>query len=285
MIKNSEPSTQDRWLRAVQLAGMLSHSAADHVPVEEMLDYAYGGLDDELLNALYGPHLKTCGRCSDARDLYRGQRPLDPARMAEVPEFSSQNVETEQYPLDPLEAGRKLVDFVADGEGTLVIVAGEANPAVYGPELAAALRKRAKMARKAGDRVPRIICGPAMGLDDEHIPRPEDAVLPPLAESGDIELFISSHRQRLHFRVSGEAVYTEEYHRAGDGGTRRGFWYRSRPIANLFYRRFEAILRAGLAVPATAESFVYLHMDRVRAIEKAVPNFDLMLAPELAAAA
>lgn len=278
-------TSQESWQLAAQLARRLSQSAARHIPAEEMLDYAYGGLDDEHLRALYGQHLDACALCQDAQDLYRAQRPVDPARITEVPEFRTQQVDTETYELTRESAGSRLREFVERGEGPLVIVAGEANPAVYDDRLAEALRKRAASARRAGYGVPRIICGPAIGLNLD-ISSPEKAVLPRLAESGDVHLFISTHRQSLHFRVSGDdAVYTEEYHRAGDGGTRRGFWYQSRPIANLFYRRFEATLRAGLASPATADAFIYLPMDRIRAIEEVAGDFDSMTAEELAAAA
>ena len=104
-----------------------------------------------------------------------------------------------------------------------------------------------------------------MGLAGD-IASPEDAILPALAAEGYIDLYVSRSRQRLHFRVTGdEFVYTEEYHRAGDGGPRNGFWYRSRPIANLFRRRFDATLCAGLVFSLLGDVFLMLPSNRFTA--------------------
>jgi hypothetical protein len=104
-----------------------------------------------------------------------------------------------------------------------------------------------------------------MGLD-EGIRTSEDTIFPRLAKEGAIRLYVTQHRQRLHFRVSGEdSVYTEEYHEAGNPGDRRGYWYEeSRPIASLFRRRFQAILAAGIARPAKRDDFVFLPMETIR---------------------
>lgn len=259
-------------------------SRAGHIPTIVMLDFSYGGLDDELLSALYGDHIDSCSCCSRAVDVYRRQRPSDPARLYEVPEFSAcQHVST-TYPLTPEEAGARLKNYLSTGSGALLIVAGEANPAVYTPELGEVLRQRSVVARRTGEAVPQVICGPAMGLNNE-VRTPAETVFPKLAEEGAIQLYITCHRQRLHFRVSGEnSVYTEEYHAAGNPGDRRGYWYESRPIANLFRRRFQAILAAELARPAKREDFVYLPMETIRQLEHKVgERFDSMTAEDLAA--
>jgi hypothetical protein len=248
-----------------------------------MLDYAYGGLDDELLDALYGSHKQSCPTCSAGVDLYRRQRPSDPALLTEVPEFSHCIRAEQKYQLNPEQAGERLRSFIAAESGSLLIVAGEANPAVYNRELGEVLLQRSLAARRVGAPIPRVICGPVMGLD-EQVRTPAETVFPALAEQGAIELFVPKHRQALHFRVSGdERVYTEKYHAAGNVGDRLGYWYQSRPIADLFRRRFEAILEAGLARPAGREDFVYLSMDDIRRIESLKnPPFDLMTAEQLA---
>jgi hypothetical protein len=125
-----------------------------------------------------------------------------------------------------------------------------------------------------------------MGLD-EKIRTSADTIFPSLAEEGAIRLYMTEHRQRLHFRVSGESsVYTEEYHEAGNPGDRRGYWYESRPIASLFQRRFQAILAAGIARPAKRDDFVFFPMDTIRKIEQRVGDkFNFMTGRELAAIA
>jgi len=282
----SRISDDTRNANAYELASRLTRklidAGKDHVPTSTMLDYAFGGYDDELLEAFHGQHLATCESCRRGRDVYRRQRPSDPARLFEVPEFGRQAKEDETYELSPSEAGNRLQEFVAESSGELLIVAGEANPAVYDPPLAAVLKERALACRKAGGPVPQVICGPAMGLNGE-IREPSETVLPALAEEGLVELYISQHRQKLHFRISGEdRVYTEEYHEAGRAGERHGYWYRSRPIADLFRRRFQALLKAGLARPAQRDEFVYLSMAKIGAIqEKAGERFDAMTAEEL----
>lgn len=262
----------------------LLESGRGHIPTQVMLDYVYGIFDDELLDALFGGHLGSCPRCSKGVEVYRRQRPVEPARLTDVPEFSHWRPVDHTYQLTPEEAGKRLQTFISEGTGPLLIVAGEANPAVYSPELADVLRERADIATRAGDPLPQVICGPAIGLD-EKIQSPDQAVLPTLAEEGVISLCIAQHRQRLHFRVSGEdSVYTEEYHEAGNPGDRHGYWYKSRPIAGLFKRRFQALLTSGLAQQARRTGFVYLTMDRIRQIQSLEgERFDRMTAEELAA--
>lgn len=256
-----------------------------HVPTGAMFDFAYGGLDEELLFALYGDHIRSCENCSQAVEVYARKRPSDPARLFEVPEFAFCRYETITYPL-PKEAGARLKSYITHSSGPLLVVAGEANPAVYTPDLGDAIRRRTELSRRTGDPIPQVICGPAMGLDDE-IRTPEETIFPTLAEEGAIRLYVTQHRQRLHFRVSGESsVYTEVYHEAGNPGDRCGFWYESQPIANLFRRRFQAILAAGIARPATRDDFVYFPMSTIREIEQRVgDDFNSMTAKELKEAA
>lgn len=272
-----------RWPFASQWARELTETGRLHIPTHVMLDYAYGGLDDELLDALYGSHIRSCASCAAGVHVYRRQRPSDPALLNQVPEFSHCGLTEQTYQLKPEEAGERLRSFIAAESGSLLIVAGEANPAVYNPDLGEVLLQRSRAARRIGAPIPRVICGPAMGLD-EQVRTPAETVFPALAEQGAIELFVPRHRQVLHFRVSGdECVYTEKYHEAGNTGDRRGYWYRSRPIADLFRRRFDAILNAGLARPAGREDFVYLSMDTIRCIEtRKNPPFDQMTAEQLA---
>jgi hypothetical protein len=260
----------------------LTESGREHVPTQVMLDYAYGGLDDDLLTALYGSHLSRCPGCSRGVEIYRRQRPKDPARVHEVPEFSHVVPADATYRLTPEEAGGRLRSFILESSGPLLIVAGEANPAVYNRALGDALRERAWSARRAGDPIPQVICGPAMGLDEE-IKTPSETLLPALAEEGAIQLYASRSRQPLHFRVSGQgSVYTEEYHEAGNPADRHGYRYRSRPIADLFRRRFQAILDAGLARPAGRSGFVYLSMDTIRRLQSRLPQgFDALTAEDL----
>jgi hypothetical protein len=276
----SQDGPTRRWPFAPHWARELTEAARRHVPTQIMLDYAYGGLDDELLDVLYGSHIRSCASCAAGREVYRRQRPADPAQLSEVPEFSHYEPEEQTYPL-PKEAGERLRRFIAADSGSLLIVAGEANPAVYNRDLAEVLRQRSRDARRVGASVPKIICGPAMGLDEE-IKTAADTIFPLLAEERAIELFVALHRQAFHFRVSGEEfVYTEQYHAAGNPGDRQGYWYRSRPIADLFRRRFESILQAGLARPARREDFVYLQMATIGCIERQHPRFDEMIAEEL----
>ena len=270
---------------ASHLGSRSVEAKSGHVPTGAMFDFAYGGLDRELLLALYGNHIRACANCSQAIEVYARKRPSDPAMLFEVPEFSGCQFETTTYPL-PREAGTRLKAYISEGSGPLLIVAGEANPAVYTPDLGDALRARTELSRRRGDSIPQVICGPAMGLDQE-IGTPEETLFPALAEEGVIRLYGTQHRQRLHFRVSGEnSVYTEVYHEAGNPGDRRGFWYESRPIANLFRRRFHAILAAGIARPATRADFVYFPMETIRKIEQRVGDrFNSMTVGELTAAA
>ncbi|HEY3566882.1 MAG TPA: hypothetical protein VGP73_03025 [Thermoanaerobaculia bacterium] len=256
-----------------------------HVPTGAMFDFAYGGLDEELLFALYGDHIRSCDKCSQAVEVYARKRPSDPARLFEVPELSLCHYETMTYPL-PQQAGARLKEFISERSGPLFIVAGEANPAVYTPDLGDVIRQRTEVSRRKGDPIPQVICGPAMGLDG-GIRTSEDTIFPRLAEEGAIRLYVTQHRQRLHFRVSGEdSVYTEVYHEAGNPGDRCGFWYKSRPIASLFQRRFQAILAAGVARPAKRDDFVFFPMDTIRKIEQRVGDkFNSMTAGELAAIA
>lgn len=256
-----------------------------HVPTGAMFDFAYGGLDEELLFALYGDHIRSCDKCSQAVEVYARKRPSDPARLFEVPELSLSHYETTTYPL-PKEAGARLKAYITEGSGPLLVVAGEANPAVYTSDLGDAIRRRTELSRRKGGPVPQVICGPAMGLDG-GIRTSDDAIFPRLAEEGAIRLYVTEHRQRLHFRVSGESsVYTEEYHEAGNPGDRRGYWYESRSIASLFRRRFQAILAAGIARPAKRDDFVFFPMDTIRKIEQRVGDkFNTMTGRELAAIA
>jgi hypothetical protein len=248
-----------------------------------MFDYAYGGLDEELLTALHGDHLAACTSCRRAVDVYTSYRPGDPARFSEVPEFAGALENRDEYGLSPGDAGRKLRDYIAADSGPLLVVAGEANPEVYDPELGQALRERVRRSGPEELDLPKFVCGPAMGLND-RIPTKDDAVLPNLAEEGLVELFISEHRQTFHFRVSGENhVYTEEYHRAGDMSDRKGYWYASRSLAAMLDRRFRALLEAGKVRPARRGDFVYLPMKTIRRIETSGDtSFDGMTAKDLA---
>jgi hypothetical protein len=270
------------WLSISTLANDLKRTQQIHVPTQVMLDYAYGGLDDELLKALYGNHIRSCPSCQEGVEVYGRQRPSDPARLGEVPEFSFATPVSESYCLTPKEAGKRFRDFLARDSGPLWIVAGEANPEVYDAETGATILRRARLARAAGAGIPRIICGPVMGLN-EQIRRPEDTILPCLAEDGAIQLYQARHRQCFHFRVSGtDSVYAEEYHEAGNPGDRHGYWYRSRSVAALFRRRFDAILQAGLAQEAAREDFVYLPMEKIREIQRAEGAcFDRMTSEQL----
>src|SRR5689334_10154812 len=268
----------------LRLASNLMRELADegqrHIPTRAMLDFAFGGLDDELMEILYGDHLGSCASCARGLELYRRQRPAEPARLMEVPELSHCEVTDQVYRLEPGEAGLRLRQFIADGSGALLIVAGEANPAVYDAELATVLRVRAEAAKRTGDPIPQVICGPAIGLD-EKVLTPADTVLPALADEKLIQLYAAKRRQKLHFRISGEAdVYTEEYHQAGNPSDRHGYWYKSPSIAGLFRRRFEAILKAGLAREAERRDFVFLPMDRIRQIQATHP-FDHLTAEDL----
>jgi hypothetical protein len=283
-LYTSRRSQENPWTSS-HLGRRAATAGPNHVPTGAMFDFAYGGLDEELLFALYGDHIRSCDKCAQAVEVYARKRPSDPARLFEVPEFSRSCPETRTYAL-PREAGARLKEFIAQGSGSLLIVAGEANPAVYTPDLGDALRLRTERSRRTGDPIPQVICGPAIGLDDQ-IRTPAETIFPDLAEEGAIRLFKTETRQRLHFRVSGEtSVYTEVYHEAGNPGDRCGYWYESRPIANLFRRRFQAILAAGFAVPATRGDFEYFRMDVIRAIEQQVGDaFNSMTGKELADAA
>jgi hypothetical protein len=282
-LYGNRPSQEVPWT-ALRL-GRRAAARPDHVPTGAMFDFAYGGLDRPLLFALYGDHIRSCDLCAQAVEVYERKRPSDPAKLFEVPEFSGSHPVTAAYAL-PREAGARLKEFITEGSGPLLIVAGEANPAVYTPELGDALRQRTGRSRRTGDPIPQVICGPAIGLDDQ-IRTPEETIFPDLAEEGAIRLFKTETRQRLHFRVSGEtSVYTEVYHAAGNAGNRRGYWYASQSIANLFRRRFQAILAAGLAVPANRGDFAYIRMDVIHEIEQRVgDDFNSMTGKELAAAA
>lgn len=277
-------SLENPWT-ALRLGRRAATPRPDHVPTGAMFDFAYGGLDRPLLFALYGDHIRACGTCAQAVEVYERKRPSDPAKLFEVPEFSGSRPESRTYAL-PREAGARLKEFITQSSGPLLIVAGEANPAVYTSDLGDALRQRTERSRRTGDPIPQVICGPAIGLDDQ-IRTPAETIFPELAEEGAIRLFKTETRQRLHFRVSGEtSVYTEVYHEAGNPGDRCGYWYESRPIANLFRRRFQAILAAKLAVPAKREEFAYLRMDDIRKIEQRVGDgFNSMTAKDLIAAA
>lgn len=274
--------TAQGWLSISTLANSLKKSQQLHVPTQAMLDYAYGGLDDELLEALYGHHIQSCPSCREGVEVYRRQRPSDPARLNEVPEFSFATPVSETYGLTPKEAGRRFREFLARDSGALWIVAGEANPEVYDAETGEAIFRRSRLARAAGVGVPQIICGPAMGLN-EQIRRPEDTVLPCLAQDGAIRLYQARHRQCFHFRVSGtNSVYAEEYHEAGNPGDRRGYWYESKSVAALFRRRFNAIIQAGLAREAGQEDFVFFPMEKIREIQRLEGNrFDEMTVEHL----
>lgn len=281
-IKASGTSDAD-WERVSALVCEALAGRGYHVPSQAMLDFAYGGLDEELLSTLHEDHLNACATCRRAVEVYRTLRPDDPARFFEVPDFADTLQDREGYELSPAVAGRKLRDFIAGGSGRLLVVAGEANPEVYDWELGEVLCDRVRRSRREGDNVPKFICGPAMGLN-HRIATAQDTVLPQLAEQGFVELFISTHRQRFHFRVSGESsVYTEGYHRAGNAADRQGYWYESRSIAAMLNRRFQALIAAGKARPARRDDFVYLPMDTIRTIELSSEiNFDLMTARDLA---
>ena len=268
------------WQAVADLGRQLADASRLHVPTETFLDYAFGGLDDELLEGLHGAHLAACPSCSHGREIYRRERPEDPALLMSVPEFSRFEPRIEQYQLTS-DAASQLREFISGSSEPLIIVAGEANPAVYNHDLAECLRRRAMLALESHGFVPQIVCGPAMGLSEE-VETPADALLPGLAEEGMIKLFVARRRQRLHFRVSGdELVYTEAYHEAGNPADRKGYWYTSAPIARLFKRRFQTILDAGAAIPATRGDFVYLSMDRIRELQAESGDFDSLTREQL----
>ncbi len=256
-------ATREAWLSAGKLLQNIEAEARDHVPMSVVMDFALAGIDRDILNARYGAHLADCEACARGIAAAEGIRPKDQCELHRLPEFAHCGRREENYKLESV-AKVKLAEFIGEDTGTLVIVAGEANPHVYDKLVSDALAERAENALRRGAALPMIICGPAMGTGGE-IHEPQDAVLPKLAEAGLVDLFAARHRIGVHFRANlGLArVFTEAYHGAGDPRERRGVWYSGRAIADLFHRRFLAIVDAGLATRAGREDFEYVPMEAI----------------------
>lgn len=256
-------------------------SSPQHVPAFSMVDYALGGLDDRLMSALYGEHISACEGCRSALEIHSGTRPQDLTRLTELPEFREVESHSERYELRE-QAKQRLVEFIQEASGALLIVGGEANPYVYCGEIEEALIRRSEAARFLGLQVPQVICGPAIGLGGD-IRTPEQAILPKLAEKGLIRLYITEKRQKIHFRVNvAQRVYTEAYHQAGDPSPRTGVWYRGSSVARLFERRFQAILDSKQAQPYRSSRVAFVQMEAIEGIQKKCGNeFDELTADQI----
>ena len=286
---SGRPAASAAWQKVSALVTQLGREAESHVPGDDMMDYAVGALNLDYMDLKHGAHLKTCIACREALELYGRNRPKDPLDLQLVPEFANCSFKVEKYQLLAEQAKKRLIDFVDSGDDSLLMVSGEANPAVYDEELEGALRRRSERAARRGAALPRIICGPAMGLNDQ-IRTPDDAILPRLSEDQQIVLLTARRRQRFHYRVSDDhTVYTEAYHSAGSEKERTGLWAEGRAIARLFRRRFEAMVEVQVAKPASREDFVYGHIDAIRALRKRLEEsgdedaYDRMTAEDLRA--
>lgn len=275
-VPMNDDSAQDLLVRdADAWAGRpaaAERGTSSHVPMRWVLDLALGGLDRQIVESAYGHHVRECAACARGLAAAENERPRDFLNLHQLPEFSGCERREEPYPLE-VTAKERLCAFIRDCTGELVIVAGEANPAVYGSEVAGCLRERAVAAMQRGRPRPQIVCGPAMGLGGD-IRSASDAILPQLAEEGLVDLFAAKHRMGIHFRANLDraSVFTEAYHGAGDPGRRLGVWYRGDGVARLFARRFRAIVASGLARPAARDGFEYLPMGEIGEIARRVGN-------------
>jgi hypothetical protein len=271
----------DSFIDPRSFAKRLYEAKSPHVPALSMFDYALGGLDERLMWDLYGSHLGACSDCRQSMEVHARERPQDLTRLSTVPEFCGIECRHETYQLRK-EAKKRLCDFILEASSELLIVGGEANPHVYSGEIEEALVRRAKAASCLGLSSPKVICGPAIGLGGE-IRTPDQSILPKLAERGVIRLYIPVTRQKVHFRVNaGERVYTEAYHRAGDPSPRTGIWYGSASVADLFARRFQAILDSKQAVPYHPSRVAFVEMDAIECIqERTGTEFDNMTVEEI----
>jgi hypothetical protein len=213
-------------MKALWTAPLAVAAASAHVPPRVFQDIKEGLADRWVLEP-HREHLITCSRCSEAR------------RMAEEDRFDVfQYMEDLRLPTrssDLVSRGRQLQRAFREFK-RLNIVSGEASRRVWTDDVRASARAFLKRGGRAT-----VVVGPLLSTDDAH----KHPITELVGETG-WEVYVSLHRQPVHFRVSDGAriFYVEMKHEAA-ADDRPFFFDRKNPwLSAYFAMRFEHILRS-----------------------------------------